>query len=241
MNRTKSTFTGCILGLGLLLAAGQPAYATGGAWDASWAPSDWTRQSTPGSLYAEWNTFGPQTPAPLPSLTNPDVANFGGGTYSLLETTGTAPILSNGNIHKSGAPGSSSPMAFDFTVGNVAGGSRDVYLRIGSLGAFDTTLNQSFTDFTLNGTAGTYQELFSAAAGGGSGSREVEALVSWLNVPDTSSFLLKWNAVALNVSLDQLSLDVGPVAAVPLPAAAYLMASGLAGIAAMARRKQRAV
>lgn len=228
-----------MLGLGLVLVASQSAHAVGGTWDASWAPSDWTRQSTPGSLYAEWNTFGPQTPAPIPSLTNPDVANFGGGTYSLLENTGTAPILSNGNIHKSGASGS--PMAFDFTIGNVGGGSHDVYLRIGSLGAFNTTLNQSFTGFTLNGTAGTYQELFSAAAGGGSGSREVEALISWLNVPDTSSFLLKWNAIGLNVSLDQLSLDVGSVTAVPLPAAAYLMASGLMGIAAMARRKLRAV
>jgi len=231
-----------MFGLGLVLVASQYAYAVGGTWDASWAPSDWTRQSTPGSLYAEWNTFGPATPAPLPALTNPDVANFGGGTYSLLENTGTAPILSNGNIHKSGQQlPTSIAMAFDFTVGNMGGGSRDVYLRLGSLGAFDTTLNQSFTNFTLNGQAGTYTELFSAAAGGGSGSREVEALISWLNVPDTSSFLLKWNAIGLNVSLDQLSLDVGPVAAVPLPAAAYLMGSGLMGIAAMARRKLRTV
>jgi len=236
----KSIFAAGMLGIGLLLATGQPAHAVGGIWDASWAPSDWTRQSTPDSLYAEWNTFGPATPAPLPALTSPDVANFGGATYSLLETTG-APILSNGNIHRSGAPGSNPPMAFNFTVGTVAEGPYDVHLRIGSLGAFDTTLNQSFTNFTLNGIAGTYQELFSTAAGGGSGSREVEALISWLGISGTSSFLLTWNAVALNVSLDQISLDVGQAAPVPLPAAVYLMASGLVGVVAMARRRKRAI
>lgn len=239
MNRMKSIFTGSVLGLGFLLAASQSVYAVGGVWDTPWAPSDWTRGTTSDTLYAEWNTFGPGTPAPLPALTTPDVTIFGGGTYSLLETTGTAPILSNGNIHKSGAAGS--PMAFALTVGNVPSGPTDVYLRIGSLGAFDTTLSQSFTNFQLNGQNGTYQELFSAAAGGGSGSREVEALVSWLGISGTSSFLLTWNAVALNVSLDQLSLDVGPVAPVPLPAAVYLMASGLVGVAAMARRRKRAV
>ena len=238
MNRTKSSFTGCILGLGLLLAASQPAHATSAMWDSSFTPSGWARGTTPGSLFAEWNVFGPATPAPLPPNTTPEVANFGGGTYSLLETTGTAPILGNGNIHKSGASGT--PMAFALTVGNVPSGPSDVYLRIGSLGAFNTTLNQSFTNFQLNGIAGTYAELFSTAAGGGAGSREVEALVSWLGVPNAASFLLTWNAVALNVSLDQLSLDVGPTP-VPLPAAAYLMASGLVGLATMARRKQRAV
>ncbi|BCA56668.1 hypothetical protein W02_38080 [Nitrospira sp. KM1] len=239
MNRMKSTFTGCMLGLGLVLTAGQSAYAAAGVWDNTFTPSSWTRQSTPGSLYAEWNTFGPQTPAPLPALTNPDVANFGGGSYSLLETTGAGSIFSSGNISRSGASGPGT--AFEWTVGNVAGGPRDVYMRIGSLGAFDTTLNQSFTNFTLNGVTGTYQELFNGPATGGAGSREVEALISWLNVPDASSFLLTWNAIGVNASLDQLSLDVGPLAPVPLPAAVYLMASGLMGIAAMARRQQRAV
>lgn len=237
MNRTKSTFTGCMLGLGLLLAAGQAAHATSAVWDNTFTPSDWTRQSTPGSLYAEWNTFGPQTPAPIPPLTTPDVANFGGGSYSLVETTGFGSIFSSGNISRSGASGPGT--AFALTVGNVSSGPSDVYLRIGSLGAFSTTLNQSFTNFQLNGIGGTYQELFSAPAGGGPGSMEVEALVSWLGA-DTSSFLLSWNAIGVNVSLDQLSLDVGQVAPVPLPAAAYLMASGLVGIATMARRKQRA-
>ncbi|MBX3303862.1 MAG: VPLPA-CTERM sorting domain-containing protein [Nitrospira sp.] len=232
MNRTKSTLTGCMLGLGLVLVAGQSAYATGGVWDASWTPSDWMRGTTPGSLYAEWNTFGPQQPAPLPAFTSPDVANFGGGTYSLLETTGTGVVTSTGNIHKSQtAPGT----AFEFTVGNVAGGPRDVFLRIGSLGASTGTPDQSFINFELNGIAGTYQELFGGTPSGQG--REIEALISWTNVPTASLFTLTWNAIGPNVSLDQLSLDVSPV---PVPAAAYLMASGLIGLAAMARRKQRA-
>jgi len=236
----KSIFAAGMLGMGLLLATGQPAHAVGGVWDASWAPSDWTRQSTPGSLYAEWNTFGPATPAPLPALTSPDVANFGGGTYSLLETTGGGSIFSSGNISRSGGPGTPGT-EFAWTVGNVPSGPTDVYLRIGSIGAFNTTLNQSFTNFTLNGIAGTYQELFNTTATGGAGSREVEALISWLGVSGSSSFLLTWNAVGPNASLDQLSLDVGPAAPVPLPAAAYLMASGLVGVVAMARRRKQAI
>ena len=238
MNRTKSKFTGCVLGLGLLLTAAGSAHATTAVWDSTFTPSGWTRGATPGSLYAEWNVFGPATPAPLPPLTTPDVANFGGGAYSLLETTGAGSIFSSGNISRSGASGPGT--AFALTVGNVSSGPSDIYLRIGSLGAFDTTLNQSFTNFQLNGINGTYQELFNVGAGGGPGSREVEALVSFLGVPGASSFLLTWNAIGVNASLDQLSLDVGSVAPVPLPAAAYLMASGLAGIVALARRRRRA-
>ncbi|BCA56669.1 hypothetical protein W02_38090 [Nitrospira sp. KM1] len=225
-----------MLGLGLVLTAGQSAYAAAGVWDNTFTPSSWTRQSTPGSLYAEWNSFSNDagTAANIVA-TNPDVANFGGGTYNLSEngSGGTAFIVGGtaGNIYSFAAP-----TAFDFTVGNVAGGPRDVYMRIGSVGNFDTTLNRSFTNFTLNGVAGTYQELFNQAAGGAMGGNEVEAVVSWLNVAPASSFLLNWNAIGSSVSLDQLSLDVGPTP-VPLPAAIYLMGSGLVGIAAMARRR----
>lgn len=240
MNRIKSTFTGCMLGLGLSLAASQSVYAVGGVWDTPWAPSDWTRGTTSGTLYAEWNSFAPTTPAPLPALTSPDIANFGNGTYSLLETTGGGSIFSSGNISRSGGPGTPGT-EFAWTIGNIPSGPTDVYLRIGSLGAFNTTLNQSFTNFQLNGVSGMYQELFNTASTGGAGSREVEALVSWLGVSGTSSFLLTWNAIGPNASLDQLSLDVSPVAPVPLPAAVYLMVSGLVGIAALARRRQHTV
>ncbi|MBX3303861.1 MAG: VPLPA-CTERM sorting domain-containing protein [Nitrospira sp.] len=235
MNRTKSTFTGCILGLGLVLATGQSAYATGGVWDASWTPSDWTRGTTPGSLYAEWNSFADNNPSqPGIQATNPDIANFGGGTYQLSELTTTG-FITGGNIYSFAAA-----TAFELTVGNVAGGPRDVYLRLGSVGNFDSTLNQAFTNFELNGITGTYQELFNEVGDfGGQESVEVEALISWTNVPSASLFTLTWDAIGPHVSLDQLSLDVG--APVPVPAAAYLMASGLIGLAAMARRKQRAV
>ncbi|HMU54943.1 MAG TPA: VPLPA-CTERM sorting domain-containing protein [Nitrospira sp.] len=236
MNRTKSTFTGCILGLGLVLAAGQAAHATTAVWDSSFTPSGWTRGSTPGSLYAEWNVFNNDGGGANIVDTTPDVGNFGGGTYNVTETTGAA-FLTGGNIYSFAAP-----TAFDFTAGNVAGGPRNVYLRLASLGNYDSTLKSAFTNFTLNGITGTYTELFNEVGSfAGQTSVETEGIVSWLNVPSSSSFLLKWNAIGSSVSLDQLSLDVGPVAPVPLPAAAYLMASGLMGIATMARRKLRAV
>ena len=232
MNRTKSKFTGCILGLGLLLAGGQSAHAVQAVWDNPFTPSEWARGTMSGSLYSEWNFFNDDIAGGNIQDTSPELANFGGGTYNLAELTGAAFLTSGGNIYSPVAP-----TAFDFTVGNVAGGTRDVYLRLASVGNFDTTLNRSFTNFELNGISGTYTQLFNAAAGPGQGN-EVEGLVSWLGVPGASSYMLKWNAIGSSVSLDQLSLDVGPVAPVPLPAAAYFMATGLVGLWTMARRKK---
>ena len=236
MNRTKSTFTGCILGLGLLLATGQSAHAVQAIWDNSYTPSAWTRGTTPGSHYAEWNIFNDDIPGGNIQDTSPEVGSFGGGAYQVAELTGTAFLTSGGNIYSPFAP-----PAFNFTAGNLGGGPsdvRDVYLHIGSVGNFSTASNSSYTNFLLNGIPGTYTNLFNQIAAQGN---EVEALVSWQNVSNSGPFALTWNAIGSSVSLDQLSLDVGPVAPVPLPAAVYLMGSGVAGIAAMARRRQRAV
>jgi hypothetical protein len=234
MHRRKPTLTGCLLGLGLVLAAGQPAHATTAVWDNTFTPSPWARGITPGSLYAEWNVFNDDIAGGNIQDTSPEVANFGGGAYQVAETTGTAILTSGGNIY-----GPAQATAFQFDVGNAAGGPRDFHLRIASVGNFDATLNQSFINFQLNGLNGTYQGLFSGIPG--PQGIELEGLVSWLGVPGASSYVLTWNAVGSSVSLDQLSLDVGPVAAVPLPAAAHLMGSGLVGIAAIARRRHHAV
>src|SRR5262245_56856491 len=144
MNRTKSTFTGCILGLGLLLAAGQSAHALQASWDTAFTPPTWTRGTTPGSLYGEWNIFNDTNTSQAGVQDNsPEVANFGGGTYNIAETTGGSFLTSGGNIYSPFAP-----TVFQFTVGNAASGSGDVYLRISSLGNFNTTLQQAFTNFT---------------------------------------------------------------------------------------------
>lgn len=241
MNSVKAIVTGSMFGLGLLLAGGQSAQALQAVWDVPYTPSDWTRGTTPGSHYAEWNLFNDDGAAANIQDTSPEVGSFGGGTYEVAETTGAAFLTSGGNIYSPSAA-----TAFNFTVGNLGGGSgdtHDVSLLISSVGAFDTTLNQSFTNFLLNGVAGAYTERFNEAITGGFGGNEVEALISWNDVPTASLFALTWNAVGSSVSLDQLSIDVSPGASspVPLPAAAYLMISGLAGIVAMARRKQQAV
>lgn len=234
MNSTKSKFTGCILGLGLLLASGQSAHAVQAVWDNTFTPSGWTRGGTVGTHYAEWNIFNDDIPGGAIQDSSPEVSLFGGGTYQVAETTGAAFLTSGGNIYSPVAP-----TAFNFTGGSLGAGTTDVYLRVGSLGNFDTTLNQSFTNFTLNGVAGTYTQLFNTALGPGQGN-EVEALVSWLGLSHSGSLSLAFNAVGSSVSLDQLSLDVGPVAPVPLPAAAYFMATGLVGLWTMARRKKHA-
>lgn len=243
MNRIKPIVTGSFLGLGLLLAAGQPAQATSAVWDVPFTPSDWMRGVTPGSHYAEWNIFNDDIPGGNIQDSTPDVGLFGGGTYTIEETTGAGFLTGGGNIYSIGVP-----TAFTLTVGNLGGSStdtRDVYLHLGSLGNFNTTLNRSFLNFQLNGVAGVYSELFRSTLSGGFGGTEVEALISWLGIPN-SPFVITWNGFAPHISLDQLSLDVGPPAAphhppVPVPAAAYLMGSGLVALATMVRRKQRAI
>jgi hypothetical protein len=95
-------------------------------------------------------------------------------------------------------------------------------------------------DFTLNGVSGTESQLFSHETV--THGTNVEVLVSWLGVPHATRYDLWWvvsHPHGNTVALDQLSIDVGQP--VPLPAAAYLMASGLVGLAAMARRRKRAV
>jgi hypothetical protein len=234
MNRTTSKFTGCILGLGLLLAAAESAHAATGAWDNTFTPSGWTRGGTVGTHYAEWNFFNDDLPAANIQDTTPEVSLFGGGAYQVAELTGAPFITSGGNIYSP-----QFPTAFNLTAGNLGGGLSNVYLRVATLGFVDTGLGRSFTNFTLNGIAGTYTELFNAALGPGQGN-ELEALVSWLGISHSGSLSIAFNASGSSVSFDQLSLDVGPVAPVPLPAAAYLMASGLVGLWTMARRKKHA-
>jgi hypothetical protein len=237
----KAIVTGSMLGLGLLLTGGQSAQALQAVWDVPYTPSDWTRGTTPDSHYAEWNVFNDDGAAANIQDTSPEVGSFGGGTYEVAETTGAAFLTSGGNIYSPSAA-----TAFNFTVGNLGGGSsdtRDVSLLVSTVGAFDTTLNQSFTNFLLNGVAGAYTEQFNETITGGFGGNEVEALITWNDVPNASLFTLTWNAVGSSVSLDQLSIDVSPaaLAAVPVPAAAYLMGTGLMALVAMARRKQQAV
>ena len=232
MNRMKSIITGSMLGLGLLLAAGQSAHALQATWDGAYTPLS-------GGNYAEWNVFNDTSAAASIQDNTPEVSLIGSGSFQVAETTGGSFLTSGGNIYSPFAP-----IVLNVTASGLGAGTSDVYLRVSSLGNFNTTLNQAFTGFTLNGVAGTYTELFREVSSvvtpaGPSNSYEVESLVRWLGITHSGSLSIAFNSIGDSVSLDQLSLNVGTVAPVPLPAAVYLMASGLVGIAAMARRRLR--
>jgi len=232
MNSMKVIVTGSMLSLGLLLSGGQPAQAVQAVWDGAYTPLG-------AGNYAEWNIFNDDGAAAGIQDSTPDVSLIGSGSYTVSETTGGAFLTSGGNIYSPAAA-----TAFNFVADSLGGnptGTRDVYLRLASVGSFDDTLQRSFTNFKLNGVDGVYSQLFKETITGGFGGEEVEGLVVWEDAPNNQPLTFTWEAIGDSVSLDQLSLDVGAVSAVPVPAAAYLMASGLAGLAALVRRKQQKV
>jgi hypothetical protein len=229
MRKNKVLLAGGTLIATLFLSG--TAGATQAVWDASFTPAGWTRGSTTGSRYAEWNVFTDDANASLIVDQTPEVSNFGGGTYQLTETSGTAFLTSGGNIYSFAAP-----TGFTFSAsGSSDTGTRDVYLRVGSVG--NVVSNRSFTGFTLNGIAGTYSELYSETVTGGFGGSEIEALLFWNDIANASTFNFAWNAVGSSVSLDQLSLDISPVTAVPVPAALWLLGSALTGLMTIGRRQ----
>ncbi len=227
MNRmSKSIIAKAIFGA--LIAAGTgAAHATQAVWDVSYTPS-WGR-GTPGSLYAEWSFFTDDADPALIQDNTPEVGLFPAGhPYSLTENTGTAFLTSGGNIYSFSAP-------TDFTLtttGSADAGARDAVLHIGSLGS-----EFAYGSFTLNGATGAWTELFSGSASQG---LEKEFLITWNGIPNAANFVFDFNAAASSVSFDQLSLDIAPVSAVPLPPAVWLFGSGLAGLVGIARRKAAA-
>ncbi len=214
-----------------MLPMAQPANAASGRWDtalavtgsagtgngAIGAGTPWISTPAVGSTYAEWNFFNS-----YPTDSSPDIA---GGGASLTENTGAAFLTGGGNIYSPAA-------ATDFTlIANAVAGAADVWLRVGTLGTVP------LTTATLNGVASEAIETFSAVISGGFGGGEKEWYWKWSNV-SAPSYTFGFAASSDSLSLDQLGVYAAAVAApVPEAGSALLLATGLAAMGFVSRRR----
>lgn len=212
------------------------AQATTGTWDIAADPSNgfnglttaWAL-GTAGTASAEWNVFNSAV-----TDASPDVHSFGPGTQSVTELTGGAFLTGGGNIYSF-----SVATSFNATLTGPSaesGATRDVAMRIGLQG---TSL--ALSSITLGGLAPTSSQLLFSEALGGFGGAEEEWLFFWNDVSDTTAYNFAFASAESSMSLDQLGLYAGPlnVAAVPLPATAWLLMSGVGTLGGLVHRRRR--
>ncbi len=214
----RNTFLSTLALAGLLMA--QSASALNLPVNAGWERGD------AGSMYAEWNQFGDV------SNNAPDVGSIHVGQASLSETSGASFVTGGGNIYGFGAPAQFELGLTGGAGGPALGDTVDVYLQIVTQG---TALDAG--SVVLNGLGGTGGLVSSVSLGGFGGALETY-LFSWtLSVVD--QWLFSFNALEPHLSLDSVALDFGTVAVseVPLPASAWLFASGLLGLASARKRR----
>jgi hypothetical protein len=176
-------------------------------------PGNWTRGDI-NSVYAEWDVF---------NAVYDDSPDIGSANLASGYVTGTdISKTSSGNLYSSFSPSA----VFNISItgnesGPVLGSLATAYLQIGK-GAGSTDLDIS--SVTLNGLAATSSVL------------------------DGSNYLFSWNTTGVenwaftfntgsHFSLATMSVDIA-TSQVPVPAAAWLMGSGLAGLASIARRRK---
>jgi hypothetical protein len=218
--------------LGAAFLAATPAFAATGVWNAVADPSNGFGGltaaysiTTPGTAAAEWNVFNG-----YPLDTSPDVLSFGPSGQSVQELSGAAFLTSGGNIYSFAAATS---FAATLTAGPATtGATRDIALRIGLQG---TSLDPA--SVLLDGLAPTISQLLYSETLGGFGGNEEELLYFWEDVADAATYNFSFASASHSMSLDQLAMYAAPTAVVPLPAAGWLLLSGMGTLAAF--RKSR--
>lgn len=219
------TFTMNRAGLGLITLAGA-LLANGALALGQPAGSDWTRGDS-GSLYAEWDVFGAITG------NSPDVGSAHLDSAIISETTGASFVTSGGNIYGFGAPAAFTLNLDSGVTGPATGSQVDVHLQLVTQGT-----GLDLGSVLLNGHSGAGGLVSSEPLGGFGGALDTY-LFSWtLAAVDNWSF--HFNAQETHLSLDKVAVDVGEVAAVPLPAAAWLFGSCLSGLIAVRRSRRTA-
>jgi hypothetical protein len=185
---------------------------------------NWTRGDA-NSVYAEWDFFN----ALSDDSADVGTANLAAGSVTLA----SGMVLGGGNQYSFFSTGNWTVSITGNSTGPVVGDSAVAYLQIRTTG---TELDTS--SVTLAGQSANSITLLESIVSefGGSPSYDNLYLFSW-NTTGLPTWNFAFNSVGAHTSLDKLAVDI-QTTAVPVPAAAWLMGSGLVGLTAVARRRK---
>jgi len=234
-----SRFVLPLTALALSLAASNAPAAFQNPSGATWG--GWSRGSA-GTLYAGWNVFSDETPRggiivdstpELPAnvliggattADGPTFTRFGDSDFRVTETSGDSFVTGGGNIY-------SVSLANRFTLEFQNRGAQPLLVALQT-----RTQGTEFdpASILLNGIAPDRRTELGRVPLGGFGGAEVDNLFVW-NLIAGRDLTLAFAAGASHLSLDALTLDAAPV---PLPAGVWLLGSAIAGMSAVARRRE---
>jgi hypothetical protein len=190
-------------------------------------------RGTPGSLYAEWDQFNSTT-----LDTEPDVGQYpsppAAGATSSVAITGALVLAGGSNPYSFAGP-------ISVTVTQSGTGDTrptEAWLQLRTVGSevdFDSVLLAGVaptSTTTLLHEVGTF---FNPTTMQNESSYIVETLFRWRLPAGIDSYAFSFSALGPHMSFDRVAVDIAP-AAVPLPAAAWLLGSALAGLAGISRR-----
>jgi hypothetical protein len=212
---------------------GPNPYAAGFGFDtpseAAWG--GWTRGDA-GTLYAEWDTF---VDATYPGIRTaaPDIGQFGTSNANIAWNAGTF-AAGSGNLYSF-----SVPQVYKASLsGTTVTGPLRVALQFETSGE-----EMDYNSIFLNGAAPSYADTsyFQANYASSFGPVNLIQYLAIWDLPTTAASYVFDFKSGPHSSLAQVAIDIGPAtqatAPVPLPAAAWLLGSGLLGLIGMSRRR----